>query len=147
MGSLRDRDVAYTASDRQGSHFESCIWRAVSSHSSHHSHEVLLAQFSLYVQKGDLTPPPPFISCHLAQYNPANTTHRSNLDQRRRRWANIGPTLDRCVVFAGKKLNHAGLMLPHRLRRWPSIKPAFNLFTTIHDGNFRRHSSMNVTIK
>ena len=23
----------------------------------------------------------------------------------------------------------------------------FNLFTTIHDGNFRRHSSMNVTIK
>ena len=22
-----------------------------------------------------------------------------------------------------------------------------NLFTTIHDGNFRRHSSMNVTIK
>ena len=26
------------------------------------------------------------------------------------------------------------------------IQP-FNLFTTIHDGNFRRHSSMNVTIK
>ena len=25
--------------------------------------------------------------------------------------------------------------------------PIFNLFTTIHDGNFRRHSSMNVTIK
>ena len=24
---------------------------------------------------------------------------------------------------------------------------SFNLFTTIHDGNFRRHSSMNVTIK
>ena len=23
----------------------------------------------------------------------------------------------------------------------------FNLFTTIHDGNFRRHLSMNVTIK
>ena len=23
----------------------------------------------------------------------------------------------------------------------------FNLFTTIHDGNFRRHSSLNVTIK
>ena len=23
----------------------------------------------------------------------------------------------------------------------------FNPFTTIHDGNFRRHSSMNVTIK
>ena len=26
-------------------------------------------------------------------------------------------------------------------------KKIFNLFTTIHDGNFRRHSSMNVTIK
>ena len=26
-------------------------------------------------------------------------------------------------------------------------KWGFNLFTTIHDGNFRRHSSMNVTIK
>ena len=25
--------------------------------------------------------------------------------------------------------------------------PIFNLFTTIHDGNFRRHSSMNVTKK
>ena len=24
---------------------------------------------------------------------------------------------------------------------------SLNLFTTIHDGNFRRHSSMNVTIK
>ena len=24
---------------------------------------------------------------------------------------------------------------------------SINLFTTIHDGNFRRHSSMNVTIK
>ena len=24
---------------------------------------------------------------------------------------------------------------------------ALNLFTTMHDGNFRRHSSMNVTIK
>ena len=36
---------------------------------------------------------------------PANTTHLPNvgpmLDQRRRRWANIGPTLGRCVVFAG----------------------------------------------
>ena len=24
---------------------------------------------------------------------------------------------------------------------------SLNIFTTIHDGNFRRHSSMNVTIK
>ena len=57
VGSLRDRGVASSASDRkglnfehhQGSIFESCVWKAVSSHSSHHPQEVLLAQFSLYV--------------------------------------------------------------------------------------------------
>ena len=35
---------------------ESCVWRTVSSQSSHHSQEVLLAQFSLYVHKGGLKP-------------------------------------------------------------------------------------------
>ena len=49
VGSLRDREVAR-------SNFESCVWRTVSSHSSHHPQEVLLAQFSLYVHKGDLKP-------------------------------------------------------------------------------------------
>ena len=56
VGSLRDREVACSASDRQGSNFESCVWRAVSSQSSHHPQEVLLAQFSLYVHKGGLKP-------------------------------------------------------------------------------------------
>ena len=55
-GSLRDREVACSASDRQGSNFESCVWRTVSSQSSHHPHKVLLAQFSLYVHKGGLKP-------------------------------------------------------------------------------------------
>ena len=55
-GSLRDREVACSASDRQGSNFESCVWRTVLSHSSHHPQEVLLAQFSLYVHKGGLKP-------------------------------------------------------------------------------------------
>ena len=54
VASLRDREVACSASDRQGSNFESCIWRTVSSQSSHHPQEVLLAQFSLYVHKGGL---------------------------------------------------------------------------------------------
>ena len=54
VGSLRDRVVACSASDRQGSNFESCVLRAVSSQSSHHPREVLLAQFSLYVHKGGL---------------------------------------------------------------------------------------------
>ena len=55
-GSLRDREVACSASDRQGSNFESCVWRTVSSQSSHHPQEVLLAQFSLYVHKGGPKP-------------------------------------------------------------------------------------------
>ena len=42
VGSLRDREVACSASDRQGSNFESCVWRTVS---SHHPQEVFLAQF------------------------------------------------------------------------------------------------------
>ena len=56
VGSFRDREVACSASDRQGSNFKSCVWRTVSSHSSHHPQEVLLAQFSLYVHKGGLKP-------------------------------------------------------------------------------------------
>ena len=54
--SLCDRKVACSASDRQGSNFESCVWRTVSSQSSHHPQEGLLAQFSLYVHKGGLKP-------------------------------------------------------------------------------------------
>ena len=42
VGSLRDQEVACAASDRQGSNFESCVWRTVSAHSSHHPQEVLL---------------------------------------------------------------------------------------------------------
>ena len=56
VGSLRDREVACSTSDRQGSNFESCVWRTVSSQSSHHHQDVLLAQFSLYVHKGGLKP-------------------------------------------------------------------------------------------
>ena len=56
VGSFRDREVACSASDLQGSNFESCVWRTVSSHSSEHPQEVLLAQFSLYVHKGGLKP-------------------------------------------------------------------------------------------
>ena len=63
-GSLRDREVACSASDRQGSNFETCVWRTVSSQSSHHPQEVLLAQFRLYVHKGDLKPDS-FIVCSL----------------------------------------------------------------------------------
>ena len=53
VGSLRDREVACSASDRRGSNFGSCVWRTVS---SHHLQEVFLAQFSLYVHTGGLKP-------------------------------------------------------------------------------------------
>ena len=67
VGSLRDREVACSASDHQGSNFESCVWRRLSSQSSHHPQEVLLAQFSLYVHKGGLKPDSfHFISEHEA---------------------------------------------------------------------------------
>ena len=56
VGGLRDREVACSASDRQGSNFESCVWRAVSTHSSHHPQEVLLARFSLHMHKSGLKP-------------------------------------------------------------------------------------------
>ena len=66
VGSLRDREVACPASDRHGSNFDSCVWRTVSSQSSHHPQEVLLAQFSLYVHKGGLQPDSfHFISNHI----------------------------------------------------------------------------------
>ena len=65
VGSLRDREVACSASDRQGSNFESCVWRTVSSQSSHHPQEVLLAQFSLYVHKSGLKPDSFHFSFHM----------------------------------------------------------------------------------
>ena len=71
VGSLRDREVACSASDRQGSNFESCVWRTVSSQSSHHPQGVLLAQFSLYVHKGGLRPD----SFHLVMRSGAKTTN------------------------------------------------------------------------
>ena len=56
VGSLRGREVACSASDRQSSNFESCVCRTVSSQSSHHPQEVLLAQVSLFVHEGGLKP-------------------------------------------------------------------------------------------
>ena len=51
VGSLRAQKVADSASDSQCWNFDFCVWRAMS---SHHPQEVLLAQFSLYVQKTGL---------------------------------------------------------------------------------------------
>ena len=64
VGSPRDREVACSTSDLRGLNFKSCVWRAVSSHSSHHTEEIPLAQFSLYVHKSDLKPN----SAHLISF-------------------------------------------------------------------------------
>ena len=90
VGSLRDREVACSASDRQGSIFESCVWRTVSSQSSHHPQEVLLAQFSLYVHKGGLKPD----SFHLLDPI-APTAHRCSLHKGKL----IRPTAINCIYL------------------------------------------------
>ena len=55
--SLCDREVVCSASDRQGSNFEFFVSRAASSHTSHHTQEVLMAQFlPTYVQRWPITP-------------------------------------------------------------------------------------------
>ena len=56
VGSLRDREVACSASDLQGLNNKSCVWRAVTSHSFHHPRDVFLSQFNLYVHKSGLKP-------------------------------------------------------------------------------------------
>ena len=56
VGSLRDRKVACSVSGLQGLNFESCARRTVSSHSSHHPLQFLLAQYSLYVHKSGPRP-------------------------------------------------------------------------------------------
>ena len=69
VGSLRDREVACSASDRQGSNFESCVWRTVSSHSSHHPQEVLLAQFSQFSQNEVWGR-----GCYITLFSPSDVT-------------------------------------------------------------------------
>ena len=83
VGSLRDREVACSASNHQGSNFVSCVWRTVSSHSSHHPKEVLLAQFSLYVHKCGLKPDSfhfqeSWISPSRYRWNTNKCLHRGN---------------------------------------------------------------------
>ena len=80
VGSLRHREVACSASDRQGSNFESCIWRTVSSRSFHHPQEVILVQFSLYVHKGGLKPDSFHFSNHSSPSYTHPATHMSRLN-------------------------------------------------------------------
>ena len=119
VGSLRDREVACSALDSQGSNFESCVWRTVSSQSSHHPQEVLLAQFSLYVHKVAKSP--------IHFISPA---HALRLWLVTRYWSRIpwSGRLDVCLVVLHltsqtQTFTHCGVMLGQRRRRWTSIDP------------------------
>ena len=136
------------ASDRQGSNFERCIWRAMSAHLSHYPQEVLMAQFSLYVHKGGLKIP--VISC-LWMW-PLRNALRSKCHHKRP----LSP-IPGFIEQSDQKLNNiyihlllfsrrchdyfpeskprkravcpnVDLMLVHRRRRWTSIKSTLRPF-------------------
>ena len=46
----------YSVLGHENAKYESCVWKTMSSYSSYLSQKVLLAQFSLYAQKGSLKP-------------------------------------------------------------------------------------------
>ena len=71
--------VACSVSDRQDSNFESFVWRAVSSRSSHHPQEAPLAQFGLYVHKGGLKPHSVFFISILNHYYYWERNERLNI--------------------------------------------------------------------
>ena len=109
VGSLRSREVACSASDRQGSNFESCVWRTVS---SHHPQEVLLAQFSLYVHKGGLKPDSFYFLL-------SGTTKSINImrgDRKQRLYCCTKPKCSIRLLFKSADTAFC-------LRRWPNIKP------------------------
>ena len=116
VGSLRDREVACSALDRQGSNFESCVWRTVSSQLSHHPQEVLLAQFSLYVHTSGLKPDSfHFIFLNLLAYNSENL--------RFSRVLHVSGPVYTCRVNSGKqKVYH--LHSPFVSKLWVASMPA-----------------------
>ena len=99
-GNLRNREVACSASDRQGSNFESSIWRAVSSHSSHHPRE---AHFRIiYVQT---------IPIHFIFFN---FDHWIWIFRYPSCWLTIGRVSTR-------RWSYVGVILEQRLRLWPAL--------------------------
>ena len=92
VGSLRDREVACSSSDRQGSNFVSCVWRTASSYSSHHPQEVILAQFNLYAHKGGLKPD----LFHLIMYT---SSERSVKVSREHYFTRQGRNLVACIAL------------------------------------------------
>ena len=108
--------------------------RTMSSQSSHHPQEVLLAQFSLYVHKGGLKPD----SFHFRHEKAAHLTvnqrkiryiHSLFAHVKRRWYALIFAIMTHgwiCTQWNMQRgtSSNAGLMVCQRLRRWHTIKPA-----------------------
>ena len=132
--------VACSASDRQSSNFESCVWRAVSSDLSHHPQEVLMAQFGLNVYESGLTK----VFSIIQQFSTVKWEQRQGsykdslrnpekratnadlmLAQRLRRWANIKAVLDECLVTAGRWLSHRRLHSSQK--HVPRTMPTFSV--------------------
>ena len=97
VGSLCAREIACKASDRQGPHFESYVWRAVS---SHHRQKVLPAQFSLYVHNSSIS----FLFFMTYEIEASNVD--VVLAHRLWHWNNIAPWLFRRLVFVGTLAQH-----------------------------------------
>ena len=105
MGSLRDREVACSASDRQGSNFESCVWRTVSSHSSHHPQEVFLAQFILYVHKGGLKPDSYHFIFSCPRFTPCTPKNVYYMQQMEAFKKTFGTRMDTLTIM-GRRCTH-----------------------------------------
>ena len=113
------RDSSPEAWDYKGSNFESCVWRAVSCHSSHHPQELPLVQFSLHMHKGSSKPHSFIHSFIRAQYLWLSSHNRTECTIEP--CCLLGRSLE-CVEAETRRPN-GGLMLAHRIWRWPEIRP------------------------
>ena len=126
--SLRDRDVACSASDLEGLNFESCVWRAVS---SHHPQEVLLAQFSLYVHNSGLKPD----SFHFTRTSIYNYSTNTNIIFERQLLQYKKPGIFRCLFSSlcldmSKKV-FTFVVVP-LIYFWSPVKTTMNQWSMIH---------------
>ena len=65
-----------------------------------------------------------FPSCMVVKMLSKQCSASQSSPQVHRRWLGIKTTLLKRLVFSGSALPNVGLVLVHRLRRWPNIKPA-----------------------
>ena len=114
---------------------EFCVWRAVSSHSSHKYQKVLPVYFRrLYVLKGGLKPQSCFFFLADNCHNLIGVGYHANADllfnQHQKLRPNIQPALGHLIFFDVEdsyptiRSTKVGSMMAHRLRRWANIEPA-----------------------